>query len=74
MNGINPHTVMLQNGVEMPLLGMGLYQLHGRECEDAVRNAVDLGYRLFDTAQMGAMKRNWAAPWAAAASRMNNCL
>lgn len=53
MNGINPHTVMLQNGVEMPLLGMGLYQLHGRECEDAVRNAVDLGYRLIDTAQMG---------------------
>lgn len=45
-------TVTLNNGVEMPLLGLGVYKLHGKECEKCVREAVELGYRLFDTAQM----------------------
>lgn len=43
-------TVKLNNGVEMPFLGLGVYQLHGKECEKCVREAVELGYRLFDTA------------------------
>lgn len=44
--------VTLNNGLEMPLLGLGVYQLHGEECERCVQAAVELGYRLFDTAQM----------------------
>jgi len=36
----------------MPLFGLGTYQAHGREVEQAVRNALDEGYRLIDTAAM----------------------
>lgn len=42
----------LNNGLRMPVLGLGTYQLHGKECERSVLDAIDLGYRLFDTAQM----------------------
>lgn len=45
-------TITLNNGAEMPILGLGVYQLHGKECERCVLDAVELGYRLFDTAQM----------------------
>lgn len=44
--------ITLNNGIKMPLLGLGIYQLHGRECEKCVLEAVNMGYRLFDTAQM----------------------
>ncbi len=44
--------ITLNNGVKMPLLGLGLYLLHGRECEKCILEAIDIGYRLFDTAQM----------------------
>ncbi len=43
-------TVTLNNGVKMPILGLGVYQLHGEECERCVLDAIDAGYRLFDTA------------------------
>ena len=52
MNGTKIEMVTLNNGVKMPLLGMGIYQLHGKACEHAVQEAIKLGYRLFDTAQM----------------------
>ena len=43
--------VMLNNGVEMPLLGFGVYQIKDEmECEQAVYNAIMKGYRLIDTA------------------------
>ena len=43
--------VLLNNGVKMPLLGLGTYLLHnGLECEQAVLNALNTGYRLIDTA------------------------
>lgn len=45
-------SIILNNGVSMPILGLGIYALHGADCERAVCEAVDLGYRLFDTAQM----------------------
>ncbi|MHC5372521.1 aldo/keto reductase [Enterococcus sp. LJL120] len=41
----------LNNGVEMPLLGLGTFQMTDlAECEAAVSTALDLGYRLIDTA------------------------
>lgn len=44
-------TVMLNNGVEMPILGFGVFQIADQnECEDSVLNAIKVGYRLIDTA------------------------
>ena len=43
--------VVLNNGVEMPILGFGVFQIADpAECERSVRDAIDVGYRLFDTA------------------------
>jgi len=43
--------VVLNNGVEMPLLGFGVYQVpDAHECEKSVLDAIDAGYRLIDTA------------------------
>ena len=49
---MNMKTITLNNDIEMPVLGLGVYQLHGKECERCVSEAVEIGYRLFDTAQM----------------------
>jgi 2,5-diketo-D-gluconate reductase A len=44
-------TTVLNNGVEMPLLGFGVYQiLSAQECERSVSEALRIGYRLIDTA------------------------
>ncbi|NSZ65460.1 aldo/keto reductase [Agrobacterium tumefaciens] len=44
-------TVKLNNGVEMPILGFGVFQVPDpAECERSVRDAIDVGYRLLDTA------------------------
>ena len=44
-------TVTLNNGVDMPLLGFGVFQVPDpAECERSVRDALDVGYRLLDTA------------------------
>jgi diketogulonate reductase-like aldo/keto reductase len=44
--------VKLNNGVEMPILGFGVFQVKDLdECERSVRDAIDVGYRLIDTAQ-----------------------
>lgn len=44
-------TVTLSNGVEMPILGFGVFQVPDlAECERSVRDAIDVGYRLLDTA------------------------
>lgn len=44
-------TVKLNNGIEMPLLGFGVFQMtDAAECECAVIDAIDTGYRLIDTA------------------------
>lgn len=43
--------VMLNNGVEMPILGFGVFQMNDpKECEQAVYDALMAGYRLIDTA------------------------
>jgi 2,5-diketo-D-gluconate reductase A len=44
-------TTTLNNGVQMPLLGFGVFQVpDGIECERAVRTALEVGYRSIDTA------------------------
>ena len=44
-------TVTLNNGVEMPILGFGVFQMNDlKECETAVLEALRTGYRLVDTA------------------------
>lgn len=44
--------VVLNNGVEMPVLGFGVFQVTDlAECERSVVDAIDVGYRLIDTAQ-----------------------
>ena len=44
-------TVTLNNGVEMPILGFGVFQMADpAECERSVRDAIETGYRLIDTA------------------------
>jgi 2,5-diketo-D-gluconate reductase A len=45
-------TATLPGGGEMPLLGFGTWELTGSECYDAVRTALDVGYRHLDTATM----------------------
>src|SRR5947209_5466832 len=43
--------VRLNNGVEMPILGFGVYQIaDAKECERSVYEAISTGYRLIDTA------------------------
>ena len=44
-------TIKLSNGVEMPLLGYGVFQVSPEECERCVSDALSVGYRLIDTAQ-----------------------
>jgi len=43
--------VTLNNGVQMPILGFGVFQMNDlEECERSVRDAIEVGYRLIDTA------------------------
>lgn len=42
---------VLSNGVKMPQLGYGVYQVTKEECESCVLDALKAGYRLIDTAQ-----------------------
>lgn len=44
-------TITLSNGVEMPLLGYGVFMVSPDECERCVTDALHVGYRLIDTAQ-----------------------
>ncbi len=43
--------VTLYNGVKMPILGYGVYQVSKDECKECVKLAIKNGYRLIDTAQ-----------------------
>lgn len=44
-------TIKLANGVEMPQIGYGVYQVTPGECERCVTDALEVGYRMIDTAQ-----------------------
>ena len=44
-------TVKLNNGIEMPILGFGVYQIEDQAlCEQCVYDAIEAGYRSIDTA------------------------
>jgi len=43
--------VTLNNGIEIPILGFGVYQIPKEETEQAVIDAIKAGYRHIDTAQ-----------------------
>lgn len=43
--------VTLNNGVKMPILGYGVYQITREDCEKCVLDALSIGYRSIDTAQ-----------------------
>lgn len=44
-------TIKLNNGIEMPILGFGVYQISdAKECEQSVIDALEVGYRSIDTA------------------------
>ncbi len=43
--------VTLNNGIKMPILGYGVYQVANEECEKCVLDAISVGYRSIDTAQ-----------------------
>jgi diketogulonate reductase-like aldo/keto reductase len=52
MTSISDATRKLSDGHEIPVLGLGVWQVDdGSECERAVRDALELGYRHIDTAQ-----------------------
>lgn len=44
-------TIKLNNGIEMPQIGYGVYQVSPDECERCVSDALKTGYRMIDTAQ-----------------------
>ena len=41
----------LNNGVPMPLIGFGTFMLGGETCTEAVTAAIEIGYRMIDTAE-----------------------
>lgn len=43
--------IKLNNGVKMPMIGYGVYQVDPAECERCVSDALKVGYRMIDTAQ-----------------------
>lgn len=47
-----PLYATLNNGNQMPLLGLGVYDMHATEAVNAVQFALETGYRLIDTAAM----------------------
>jgi len=50
MTNLDIRTVKLNNGVEMPILGFGVFQIPAEQTEQAVLDALEAGYRALDTA------------------------
>ncbi len=48
---MNIPNVKLKDGNEIPILGLGTWQLTGKTCEQAVKDAISLGYTHIDTAE-----------------------
>ena len=56
--------VRLNNGVMMPAVGYGVYQIPVEDTERCVSDALEVGYRMVD---------KWATPCAAAGCRASRC-
>jgi len=64
----------LADGAQLPLLGLGVWQVpDGRKCVDAVRWALELGYRHIDTAQAYGNEESVGQDCAKAVSRAIRC-
>lgn len=55
--------IKLVNGVEMPLLGYGVFRVNPEECERCVSDALNVGYRLIDTAQAYGNEEGVGCAW-----------
>ena len=55
--------IRLSNGVEMPVLGYGVFLVSPQECERCVSDALSVGYRLIDTAQAYANEEGVGNAW-----------
>ena len=55
--------IKLNNGVEMPQIGYGVYQVTPEECELCVSDALSVGYRMVDTAQAYANEEGVGNAW-----------
>ncbi len=55
--------IKLNNGVEMPVLGYGVFLVSPEECERCVSDALSVGYRLIDTAQAYANEEGVGSAW-----------
>ena len=66
--------VTLNNGIKMPKLGYGVYQVSNEECERCVLDAISVGYRSIDTAQATATKKRSEMLSANAAYPVTNSL
>lgn len=55
--------VTLNNGIKMPKLGYGVYQLSNEECERCVLDAISTGYRSIDTAQSYGNEEAYKEGW-----------
>lgn len=42
--------VTLNNGFKMPIVGLGVWRMEGKEIRDLIINAINIGYRHFDCA------------------------
>lgn len=56
-------TIKLNNGVEMPLLGYGVFLVSPDECKRSVSEALKVGYRLIDTAQIYGNEEGVGRAW-----------
>ena len=46
------NNLTLNNGVQMPMVGFGTWDVRGEKGKRCIQDALELGYRLIDTAQM----------------------
>lgn len=58
-------TLQLNNGVNIPFLGLGTWRAWGQECTDAVSFALNHGYAMIDTAQAYGNERQVGSGWKA---------
>jgi 2,5-diketo-D-gluconate reductase A len=65
--------VTLNNGVEMPILGFGVYQVPADDTEQVVAEALGTGYRLIDTAASYRTRKRSDVRSRAAVFRATSC-